>query len=393
MQATNLALTADRSNDIAPAWWAVMSRFLLHGLVLSTWASRIPAIQTLLGLSNAKLGVCLLGTATGSVISIPVTSRLIARFGSKRVTAWSTVGLALMLVAPAFAFNSWTLFAGLVLLGAMAGANDVSINAQGVAVEKAMGSPTMSRFHAMFSIGGMIGASIGVAIASHSIEPRIHFVAASLLFCVAALSTSPFLLDAKDDRKRLTQPIRLRALPPVVFTLAVIGFCMFLSEGAIADWAGVYLKQVLSADQGIAAAGYAVFSCGMALFRLAGDAITKRLGPIPTLRLGALSAISGLSLALMAPSSRIALPGFALTGAGFSVIVPLVFAAGGRASSGAPGTGIAIISGFGYIGFLFGPPLIGLIAEASSLRMALCLLVALSGVTAMLAPAVRRESA
>lgn len=392
MQATNLAITADRPNDIAPAWWAVMSRFLLHGLVLSTWASRIPAIQTLLGLSNAELGVCLLGTATGSVISIPVTSRLIARFGSKRVTAWSTVGLALMLVAPAVAFNSWTLFAGLILLGAMAGANDVSINAQGVAVEKAMGSPTMSRFHAMFSIGGMMGATIGAVIASRSIEPRIHFVAASLLFCAAGLFTSPLLLDANDDRRRLTHLVRLGALPHVVFTLAVIGFCMFLSEGAIADWTGVYLKQVLNADQGMAAAGYAVFSCGMALFRLVGDSVTKRLGPVRTLRLGAASAISGLTLALTAPSSRIALPGFALTGAGFSVIVPLVFAAGGRASSAAPGTGIALISGFGYIGFLFGPPLIGLIAEGSSLRIALCLLVALSSVAAMLAPAVRGQN-
>jgi MFS family permease len=164
---------------------------------------------------------------------------------------------------------------------------------------------------------------------------------------------------------------------------------MFLSEGAMADWTAVYLKQVLSAGPGVAAAGYAVFSAGMAVFRLLGDAITTRLGSVRTVRAGALVAAAGLSIALAAHSPAWALPGFALTGAGFSVIVPLVFGAGGRVRSVPRGAGIAIVSGSGYIGFLFGPPLIGLIAQQTSLRAALCLVVALSLLAAMLARAVR----
>jgi MFS family permease len=166
---------------------------------------------------------------------------------------------------------------------------------------------------------------------------------------------------------------------------------MFLSEGAMADWTAVYLKQTLAAGAGLAAAGYAVFCAGMAVVRLLGDAVTRHLGPVLTVRTGALVAAFGLAGALLAPSATSALPGFALTGAGFSVIVPLVFGAGGRLRSFPTGAGIALVSGSGYIGFLFGPPLIGFLAQLTSLREALFLVVALSILAATLAGAVRRN--
>ena len=156
----------------------------------------------------------------------------------------------------------------------------------------------------------------------------------------------------------------------------------------MADWTAVYLKQILAAGPGLAAAGYAVFSGGMAIFRLLGDAVTKRLGPVNTVRVGALVAAGGLTLALTARSAEFALVGFGLTGAGFSVIVPLVFGAGGRLPSVPRGAGVALVSGSGYVGFLFGPPLIGLAAQWSSLRSALFLVVGLSLLAALLAGAV-----
>jgi MFS family permease len=373
--------------ELSAAWWAVVTRFLLHGLIAATWVSRIPAIQTSLGLTNAVLGLCFLGTAVGSVIAVPVTGWLVARFGSKRVTTWSTAGFCLALVAPSLAVNAATLFAALAIYGAMAGANDVSINSQAVAVETALGTPTMSRFHAMFSIGGMIGASLGGLLAAHGVLLRVHLGVASALLLIISACTAPFLLDAPDDASKPTG-LSLRRIPRVLVILTIIGFCMFLSEGAMADWTAVYLKQVLAAGSGLAAAGYAVFSAGMAIFRLLGDAVTRRLGPVLTVRAGALLAAFGLTLALVARTPSWALPGFALTGAGFSVIVPLVFGAGGRVSSIPRGAGIAMVSGSGYIGFLFGPPLIGLVAQLSSLRAALFLVVGLSVLAATLANAV-----
>jgi MFS family permease len=377
---------------IRAAWWAVVARFLLHGLVVSTWVSRIPAIQSALGLSNARLGLCLLGTAVGSVIAVPVTGWLITRFGSKPITTWSTAGFCLALAGPSFAWNGVTLFCALTVFGAMAGANDVSINSQGVAVESALATPTMSRFHGMFSIGGMLGASVGGLLAAHEVLPRMHLAIASALFLLISVLTAPRLLDTAGASAR--QPkngggLRLRRIPKVLLGLALIGFCMFLSEGAIADWSAVYLKQVLSAGPGLAAAAYAAFSIGMAIFRLLGDSITARLGPVATVRGGALLAAVSLTLALLASSPTWALPAFALTGCGLAVIVPIVFGAGGRVPSVPAGAGIATVSGSGYIGFLFGPPLIGFIAQWSSLRLALLVIVALSLLAALLAGAVR----
>jgi MFS family permease len=377
---------------IRAAWWAVVARFLLHGLVVSTWVSRIPVIQSALGLSNARLGLCLLGTAVGSVIAVPVTGWLITRFGSKPITTWSTAGFCLALAGPSFAWNGVTLFCALTVFGAMAGANDVSINSQGVAVESALATPTMSRFHGMFSIGGMLGASVGGLLAAHEVLPRMHLAIASALFLLISVLTAPRLLDTAGASAR--QPkngggLRLRRIPKVLLGLALIGFCMFLSEGAIADWSAVYLKQVLSAGPGLAAAAYAAFSIGMAIFRLLGDSITARLGPVATVRGGALLAAVSLTLALLASSPTWALPAFALTGCGLAVIVPIVFGAGGRVPSVPAGAGIATVSGSGYIGFLFGPPLIGFIAQWSSLRLALLVIVALSLLAALLAGAVR----
>jgi MFS family permease len=377
--------------SIRSAWWAVVARFLIHGLVVSTWVSRIPAIQTALGLTNARLGLCLLGTAVGSVIAVPITGWLITKFGSKPVTTWSTAGFCLALAGPAFASNGVMLFCALAFFGAMAGANDVSINSQGVAVESALAAPTMSRFHGMFSIGGMVGASVGGLLAAHAVLPRMHLALASAVFLVISVLTAPRLLETGSEIAKRPESggFHLKRIPKVLLGLALIGFCMFLSEGAIADWSAVYLKQVLSAGPGLAAAAYAAFSIGMAIFRLLGDSITARLGPVATVRGGALLAAASLSLALLASSPYWALPAFALTGAGLAVIVPIAFGAGGRVASVPTGAGVAMVSGSGYIGFLFGPPLIGFIAQWSSLRLALLVIVALSLLAALLANAVR----
>src|SRR4051812_24053269 len=331
-----LQLTIPRlgpGDKVSAAWWAVISRFLLHGLIVSTWVSRIPAVQSALDLSSARLGLCLLGTAIGSVCAIPVTGWVITRVGSKRVTVWSTLGFSVALAAPAFAMDATSLFFALMLFGAMAGANDVAINAQGIAIEGVLAKPSMSRFHALFSIGGMIGAGVGGLFAAWQLSPEVHMASAASIFLLLSLLTGPFLLDDDERRSSGSKPSSLKRIPLTLVTLAVVAFCMFLSEGAIADWTGVYLQKGLHSTPGLAAAGYAVFSAGMAGFRLVGDAITFRLGPARTMRAGALIAAAGLSIALLSASPLIALPGFALTGAGFSVIVPLVFRAGASVAS------------------------------------------------------------
>jgi MFS family permease len=152
----------------------------------------------------------------------------------------------------------------------------------------------------------------------------------------------------------------------------------------MADWTALYLKQILNADPGTAAAGYAVFSAAMAVFRFLGDIITARLGPMRTVRMGSLVAAAGLVWALCAQVPGWALPGFAAAGAGFSVIIPLVFGSGGRVESVNPGAGIATVTGIGYLGFIVGPPTIGFASQLFTLRYALGVVVACCLITAIL---------
>jgi hypothetical protein len=354
----------------------------VHGLGVSTWVSRIPTIQSNLGLNNGVLGVALLGAALGSVISIPVTGSLVTRFGSKRVTTLSTIGFCFALLPLALAIDAITLGLALVLFGALAGMMDVAMNAQGVEVEKRLGSPTMSRFHGLFSVGGMVGAGLGGVVAARQIPPLLHFAVAAAALFVLTLFIAPQMIETHDGQLPHAHRLPLSQMPKVLFALSAIAFCILLSEGAMADWTGVYLRQILAAGPGTAAAGYAVFSAAMATFRLLGDAITLRLGSVRTVRVGGLVAAAGLTCALCAPSPGWALPGFAAAGAGFSVIVPLVFGAGGRVKDVSPGAGIATVTGFGYIGFLVGPPSIGFTSQLLTLRYALgsvvllCLLAA-----------------
>jgi MFS family permease len=371
------------------AWWAVVARFLIHGLAISTWVSRIPYIKTSLHLGDGVFGITLLGSAVGSIIGIPVCGWFVARYGSRRACTWTSIGLCVSLVLPALAFNAVTLFAALFIFGGMAGSNDVAMNAQAVSVERLLGSPTMSRFHAMFSLGGIIGAAAGGLIAAHIVPALAHFLVASAIFLTFSLWTAPLIMEARLDEPRLDKPapvagLRMRRLPVALLALGAIGFCIFLSEGAIADWTAIYLKQVLGAGPGVAASGYAVFSAAMAVFRLCGDSITARLGPAWTIRAGGILAACGLTSALLVHSPYWALPGFALAGAGFSSIIPLVFAAGGRIKSVSEGAGVAAVSGIGYIGFLVGPPMIGFISQLTSLRVGLFVIVLLSAFAAAL---------
>ena len=379
--------TAD-SRIVRRAWWGTVVLFLVHGLVVATWLSRIPAVQSALHLANGILGLTLLSSAVGAVSSIPVTGWLVNRYGSKRVTSIASLLFCLTLFLLGSAFSTLTLAGALFVFGALAAAMDVSMNAQGVEVEKAFAKPTMSRFHGMFSLGGMIGAGLGGLAAAHGVRVLPHFGVSALLNFLFIALAAPLLLEAHAVQSH-EHRLPFNKIPRVLFALSAIGFCILLSEGAIADWTAVYLKQVQRAGPGPAAAGYAVFSAAMAVFRFLGDLITARFGPMRTVRAGSIVAGIGLTWALLMPSAAWAMPGFAATGAGFSVIIPLVFGSGGRIPGIPPGPGIATVTGIGYIGFIVGPPAIGFAAQLSNLRYGLCIVVACCIVSALLSRSMR----
>ncbi len=367
------------------AWWATVILFLQHGLVVSTWVSRIPAIKSALQLPNGIFGLTLLSAAFGAVVFIPPTGILIGRYGSKLVVVVSGVGLCIALVPLAFAPNVWALAICLFIYGAFGAAMDVSMNAQGVEVERSLGKPTMSRFHGMFSLGGMVGAGLGGFAAAHGLTAPSHFLISAGINAVMTVAVLPILLETHNDPHSGEHRLPFNKIPPVLWALSAIGFCILLSEGAMADWTAVYLRQNLHAGEGTAAAGYAVFCASMATCRFLGDFVTAKLGSFRTVWMASLLAGFGMTCALIVPKAEYSLPGFAIAGMGFSVIIPLVFGGGGRVDGIKSGAGIATVTGIGYVGFIVGPPAIGFLSDLLTLRLALGIIVGCCLLSAVLA--------
>lgn len=362
--------------------------FLIHGILVSSWLSRIPAVQAKLHLSVGILGAALLATAAGALIAMPLTSKLVGRFGSAHVTRVSTLVLCVCVVLPGLAWNAPALSAALFAYGAAAGLMDVAMNTEGVAVEAAYGRPVMVGFHALFSFGGMIGSLMGSVAAGRAIEPRWHLATIGGALAVASIPVCRHMLvDASDplpDTKSTRQLLR-----PLI-GLGAVAFCILLGEGAMADWSAVYLGQL--SGPGVAPLGYAVFSLSMALGRLRGDWFHERLGSVATVRWGGALAAAGLGIGLLAGGVPATLAGFACAGWGFSAIYPILCSVAGKKAADKPQAGIAAVSATGYLGFLVGPPVIGFLAQASSLRTALALVAALSGLASVMAHIARSDS-
>jgi MFS family permease len=364
---------------------AISALFFINGFAFATWVSRIPAVQQALGLSAASLGAALAGIGAGSLVAMPLTGWLIARFGSRPVASITTVASIAALMLPSAAPDVFVLGAALGVFGASLGSMDVAMNAQGVELEQRAHTPIMSTFHALWSLGGMSGAALGGLIAANGVGTGTHFVGVFVLLAVLAAAVLPHLVRAAAVEREHAGRLRMsRAL----VGLSLLAVCIMVSEGAMADWTSVYLASELGAGPGLAAAGFAVFSGAMTAGRLGGDWLTMRIGRVRIVRAGALLAACGLTGALVVGSVPAALTGFLCVGAGLSVIIPLVFSAAGRLDARSAGPGLAAVTTAGYFGFLAGPPVIGIAAEQWTLPVALALVVVLAGAGALLADSV-----
>lgn len=357
---------------------AVLAAFFTNGVLNATWVSRIPAVQNKLGLSEGALGLVLLGLSAGVLTALSLAGGLIARFGSSRVTLLGALGLCITL--PLVALSNHVILLGVLLFafGAAMSTMDVAMNEQAVLVERRAGRPLMSSFHAAFSVGGLVGALLGAGMASIStLTPFFHFCIVSLAFAGLMLWTFPRLIPVEPGSKQEKAVFRLpeRAL----WALGMIAFCGAIAEGSMSDWSAVYLTRVMHSDAAFAALGYAAFSLTMTIGRALGDALASAIKPVRVVRAGGLAAALGFLAAVLTNQPLVVLAGFALVGIGLANIIPLTFSAAGNKQGITPGAGIAGVASIGYAGFLAGPPLIGLIAEASSLRVSLFLIMLLAG--------------
>jgi MFS family permease len=366
--------------------------FLIHGILVSNWLARIPAVQRDLGLSSSVLGLALLGAAAGAFTAVFAIPRLVSRFGSARLTTWSSFGLCASLALPALARGAVALAAALFVYGACAGAMDVAMNTQAVDVERAYRRPVMVAFHALFSFGAMLGSAMGGLAAARGLDPLPHLLAVGVIMALAtALATRRLLPDIADADVLAAAPdVATFSIRPLL-AFGVIAFCILFGEGAMADWGAIYVTEY--AGQGGAPAGFAVFSLTMAGGRLAGDWLRLRLGSVRLVRFGGALAAAGLGAGLALGGLWPALAGFACAGAGFSTIFPITLSAAGHRARPRSQSGVATVTAVGYVAFLAGPPVIGLLADLVTLRVALGLTVVLSVIAAVLAGSVRDADA
>ena len=366
---------------------AVTVIFLLNGLLFGAWATRIPAVKDGLDLSEGRLGVALALIAVGALSAMPVSGWMSARHGSRWTTRLTAVAFCLATPLPAFAPTYPTLLLACFVLGASGGALDVAMNAHGVAVEQRHPAPILSSFHAAFSAGGLIGAASGSLAAGLGIDARVHLATMAVLGLAAVPAAGRALLPGDVDHAEDDAPLLVRP-PRRLWALGLIGLCGLLAEGASGDWSAVYVRDSLGAGAGVAGLAFAAFSLTMTAGRLVGDRLTTAWGADRLVRRGGMLGAAGLGAALLIGEPWAAITGFACLGAGLSAVVPTIFRAAGNTPGIAPGVALAAVSTAGYTGFLAGPPCIGFLAQATSLPVALALLVVLGLVIASLAPKV-----
>jgi fucose permease len=273
---------------------------------------------------------------------------------------------------------------------------NIAMNMQAVAVEQRYGRPIMSSFHASYSLGGMTGAYLSGRVAALGISPQSHLIGAAILLGIIGLSATHWLLPAtidrlsKDDDRPVKAP-RFSLPTRAVLGLGALATCVMLGEGSMADWVTVYLRRVLGASEATAANGFAAFSMMMTAGRLAGDRLNQKLGAVRLTRCGGALSAAGLVSALLMTDPLVAIIGFGCVGAGLSALVPIVYSASERQGL-APGVGLAAVNTMGYLGFLTGPPLIGLVSEMTSLRFGLGLVVIATSMIVVLARTVNRTA-
>lgn len=360
------------------ARFAVATGFFLSGAGFASWVVRIPAIQAGLSLSEGVLGLALLGVSAGALVAMPLSGGLIARFGSRAVARTAMLGSALALALPPHATDRVSLTLALFLFGAVNSVMNVALNTQAAAIQRRIGRPIMAGLHALFSVGGLIGAAVGGLLAGALVDPRWHLAGASLVVAGVTLAVTPALLRPVAERAPGGAFFALPSRP--LLLLGMLAFCVLFGEGVVADWSGVYMRDVTRAGPGLAAAGFAAFSLMMAAGRFVGDALTVRFGTARLVRFGAATAAAGVALTVGVTQPWAAIVGFAAVGAGLSTIFPSLLSAAGRVAGSSPSASIAAVSTLGYTGFLAGPPLIGFAAEGVSLRLG----IALVGITSLI---------
>lgn len=352
--------------------WAVNSIFFTNGVLYSTYVSRIPDIQRYYQLDYQGVGFVLLTGAIGSLVAMPFTGGLIARWSSKKVTLVASfsfcLSVALFMLSPNVGILSFIFF----LKGVVAGITDVAMNAQAVLVERSYQRPIMAAFHGIFSLGMFAGAAAGTFFISFHIDIFTHLaIMASAGFLYVLILSRYLIREDLDISPEKIKNSKFFNIPTAALVgVGIIAFCGMLAEGAMADWSTNFMREVVEASPSLAPLGLSAFSLAMLIGRFLGDQARMYFGDQKLINLCSLMSIVGLVLIISGVFAALTIFGFFLTGLGLSVIVPIAYSKAGNAPNVDPGTGISMVTTIGYSGFIIGPPVIGYLADWKGLQIA-----------------------
>lgn len=357
----------------------VMLAFFFQPIAFGSWLPRIPEVQQALGLGPAALAFALLGMPIGTLLTLPFAGPLVGKIGARTAIIVGMVLYSIAASLPVMAPDATWLFIALMLAGSSISFVELGLNVQADLVEKATGKLIMNTSHGCWSLGIMAGSLIGTAFAGFGLAANIAvplLAAAVLPFALVNARALPHLLDTPPTGNSQKSAWSLPSP-------ALIGICLFvfgitMTEGAMADWSAIFLRDALGGEAGVVGLGYSIFAAFVAAGRFGGDFLKRRFGAVGTAQLcGALAVIGG-GLLYLAPSVPVALIGFATIGVGVSVGFPLAVTAAAGVGDRAASANVAVLSFVALTGFLVGPPLIGFVAEQSGIRIGIaCLLPAL----------------
>jgi MFS family permease len=367
--------------------------FLLCGFNFASWATRIPDFKQFLQLSDAALGTVLMGLPIGSLVSLPLAGVLIAKYNSKIICLLAVCMYVCIIPLIGYSQNPYQLFGSLFLFGMSGDILNISMNTQVVALERKLSKILMSSFHAIFSVGLMLGALVGSLTVTFQVGLNIHFWSIAL-FNLALIPTFYFfLLPDEESSVNENSKSSILSLDSYLITLALIAFCGMLCEGAMADWITLYFKENVNSKLFPQTIGFTSFASAMVVGRLAGDYLSNKFNVKNILVINGVLISLGIFVTITSPIEVVKIFGCFISGLGISTIVPLIYSKAGTQRNIKPSIAIAGVSTIAYVGFLIGPVVIGYLADIFSLQNALILLIILGLIGSLIAKTLLPNSA
>jgi MFS family permease len=367
---------------------AASSFYFMQGIVFASWASRIPDIKEALNLSTASLGAVLFAIPMGQLTAMAMSGYLVSKYGSKRMLTIGAIFYPLALWHVGTVTSLWHLAIGLYLFGISSNVCNISVNTQGIGVERVYGRSIMASFHGLWSLAGFTGGLISTLMVGLSISPFWHFGMVFGFALLVNLTMGPSLLprDAVNTKKSKEKGPIFTMPDKFILTLGIIVFGSMICEGTMFDWSSIYFEEVIKPSKDLIRLGYIAFMGAMATGRFTADKLVTRFGVTRIIQVSGAVITTGLLIAVIFPHLITATLGFMLVGFGTSSIVPLSYGMAGKSKKMLPGIALATVSTLGFFGFLIGPPIIGMIAHASSMRVALTVIATIALINVFVSP-------